>query len=38
MSPFSRPAEWTHAHKGGVINSGSKYLINGWMTFPALPE
>jgi prolyl 4-hydroxylase len=25
------PAEWTHAHRGNVINSGSKYIITGWM-------
>jgi len=28
------PAEWTHAHKGNVINKGSKYIITGWLTFP----
>ncbi|MDG2175668.1 MAG: 2OG-Fe(II) oxygenase [Gammaproteobacteria bacterium] len=28
------PAEWTHAHKGRVINAGSKYIITGWMHFP----
>ena len=28
------PAEWTHAHKGNVVNSGSKYIITGWMHFP----
>ena len=28
------PAEWTHAHKGNIINSGSKYIITGWLTFP----
>tara|TARA_Y100001968_G_scaffold318722_1_gene349311 strand:- start:3114 stop:3716 length:603 start_codon:yes stop_codon:yes gene_type:complete len=28
------PAEWTHAHKGNVIYSGSKYIITGWLTFP----
>lgn len=28
------PAEWTHAHKGNVIQSGSKYIITGWMHFP----
>ncbi len=27
------PAEWTHAHKGGVVNEGSKYIITGWMNF-----
>jgi len=32
------PAEWTHAHKGSIINSGSKYIISGWMNFPELPE
>ena len=25
------PAEWTHAHKGNKIISGSKYIITGWM-------
>ena len=28
------PAEWTHAHKGNIVNSGSKYIITGWLTFP----
>ena len=28
------PAEWTHAHKGNIINIGSKYIITGWLTFP----
>ncbi len=28
------PAEWTHAHKGSVLNSGSKYIVTGWMHFP----
>mgnify|MGYP001248942427 CR=1 FL=1 len=28
------PAEWTHAHKGTIVNSGSKYIITGWLTFP----
>ena len=28
------PAEWTHAHKGEVLNSGKKYIITGWMNFP----
>jgi len=27
------PAEWTHAHLGNVVNSGSKYIITGWMHF-----
>ena len=27
------PAEWTHAHKGNVLHSGSKYIITGWMDF-----
>ena len=27
------PAEWTHAHKGNVLNAGSKYIITGWMNF-----
>jgi prolyl 4-hydroxylase len=25
------PAEWTHAHKGNIIHSGSKYIITGWI-------
>jgi len=25
------PAEWTHAHKGNVVNNGSKYIITGWL-------
>jgi prolyl 4-hydroxylase len=24
------PAEWTHAHKGNIIHSGSKYIVTGW--------
>lgn len=28
------PAEWTHAHKGNIVNSGSKYIITGWMDLP----
>jgi len=28
------PAEWTHAHRGNVVNSGTKYVITGWMHFP----
>ena len=28
------PAEWTHAHKGSLLNSNSKYIITGWMHFP----
>ncbi len=28
------PAEWTHAHKGNLLKSGSKYIITGWMHFP----
>ena len=28
------PAEWTHAHKGSVLNANSKYIITGWMHFP----
>ena len=27
------PADWTHAHKGNIINKGSKYIITGWMDF-----
>jgi prolyl 4-hydroxylase len=28
------PAEWTHAHRGNVVASGSKYIITGWMDVP----
>ncbi len=28
------PAEWTHAHRGNILNSGLKYIITGWMHFP----
>jgi len=28
------PAEWTHAHSGGVVNKGDKYIITGWMHYP----
>ena len=27
------PAEWTHAHKGNLLNADSKYIITGWMHF-----
>ena len=29
------PAEWTHAHAGEILKSGKKYIITGWMHFPA---
>ena len=28
------PAEWTHAHRGNPVISGSKYIITGWLHFP----
>ncbi len=28
------PAEWTHAHKAKLLNSGQKYIITGWLHFP----
>ena len=28
------PAEWTHSHKGNILESGTKYIITGWLTFP----
>ena len=28
------PAEWTHAHKGEILNTGLKYIITGWMHLP----
>ena len=31
------PAEWTHAHKGGMLHGNSKYIITGWMHFPNNP-
>ena len=27
------PAEWTHSHKGSVVEKGVKYIITGWMNF-----
>jgi len=27
------PAEWTHAHRGCVVEGGPKYIITGWMHF-----
>lgn len=27
------PAEWTHAHTGSILKSGSKFIITGWMHF-----
>ena len=27
------PAEWTHAHTGSVLKSGTKYIITGWFDF-----
>ena len=29
------PAEWTHAHKGSILKSGTKYIITGWIQFAA---
>ena len=29
------PAEWTHAHKANTLVSGIKYIVTGWMHFPA---
>ena len=28
------PAEWTHAHTGEILKSGTKYIITGWLHFP----
>ena len=25
------PADWTHAPTGEIVNTGSKYIITGWM-------
>ena len=30
------PAEWTHAHQGQVITTGSKYIITGWLNMPLI--
>jgi len=30
------PAEWTHAHSGEILKSGTKYIITGWMQFPVI--
>ncbi len=27
------PAEWTHAHRGNILQAGSKYIITGWINF-----
>ena len=27
------PAEWTHAHRGNKMHSGTKYIMTGWMHF-----
>ncbi len=28
------PAEWTHAHRGNIVNTATKYIITGWIHFP----
>ena len=28
------PAEWTHAHTGEILKSGTKYIVTGWIQFP----
>jgi len=28
------PSEWTHAHSGEILNSGTKYIVTGWIHFP----
>ena len=32
------PAEWTHAHTGEILKSGTKYIVTGWMLFPVTDE
>ena len=27
------PAEWTHAHRGNILEKGKKYIITGWINF-----
>ena len=29
------PAEWTHAHTGEILKSGTKYIVTGWIHFPS---
>ena len=28
------PSEWTHAHTGEILKSGTKYIVTGWIQFP----
>ena len=28
------PSEWTHAHTGEILKSGTKYIVTGWIHFP----
>ena len=30
------PAEWTHAHAGEILKSGTKYIVTGWIHFPII--
>lgn len=30
------PAEWTHAHRGDIVKSGTKYIITGWLDIPII--
>lgn len=32
------PAEWTHAHQGNIVQSGNKYIVTGWIHFPAATQ
>ena len=32
------PAEWTHAHTGEILKSGTKYIDTGWIHFPSPEE
>ena len=32
------PAEWTHAHRAHTLGSGVKYIVTGWMHFPAVAD
>ena len=27
------PSEWTHAHRGEILEHGAKYIVTGWITF-----
>ncbi len=32
------PADWTHAHRGNMIEIGTKYIITGWLDLGSNPK